>query len=258
MQFVQPLINLLSQALIQLQIYTGNLGLSILLFTLIIRTLILPLSLPTFASQKKMRAMQPELNNLKKKHKGDNKALQTAQLELYKKYNVNPLAGCLPQLLQFAVLFLLYRVLINFLSQGHINGVAVNAHFLWLNLSKTDNTFILPILAGVTQLILTVMILPGGEVPDVVPNQTKDKKLKELNDKEEKTADMAEMMQQQMLLMPLITAFFATRFPSGLALYWVATTVYSIVQQYFLAGPGGLFTYTQRAMDFIKNRVSRR
>jgi YidC/Oxa1 family membrane protein insertase len=249
---MQQILNGFLEVLVQLQSLTGNLGLSILVFTLIVRSLLLPLSLPTFKSQKKMKELQPELNKLKDKHKTDKKALQAAQLELYKKYNINPLSGCLPQLLQIAILILLYRVLVMFLGQTEIHGVHVNPHFLWLDLSKPDTSFILPVLAAFTQLILSVMILPGGEVRDIVPNQSNKKEIKDANKKEEDSAEMAAMMQKQMLfVMPLMTGFLAMRFPSGLALYWVATTVFSIGQQYFLAGAGGLVIYAKRIQQFV-------
>jgi YidC/Oxa1 family membrane protein insertase len=245
---MQLIINGFLEVLVQLHKLTGNLGLSILLFTFIVRSLLVPLSLPSLKSQKKIKEMKPEIDALKQKHKGDQKAFQAAQLELYKKHNVNPLSGCLPQLLQIGILILLYRVLVTFISQTHVNGVTLNPIFMGLNLSKPDGTFVLPVLAGLTQLILSVMILPGGETPDVVPNNSKNKNIQQENKKEEDMAEMANSMQKQMLfIMPIMTGFIAIKFPSGLALYWVATTVYSIVQQYFVSGWGGLSMYWQRA-----------
>jgi YidC/Oxa1 family membrane protein insertase len=242
----------LTEVLVQLYILTGSLGWSILAFTFLVRSLLLPLSLPSMKSQKQMKELQPELEKLKIKHKNDKKALQVAQMDLYKKYNVNPLSGCLPQLLQFGILIVLYQVFIAFLKQTELNGVTINPHFFWLDLSKPDPSFILPVLAAVTQLILSVMIVPGGEVKDIVPNDSKIKKVKEENKKEEDTAAMAAAMQKQMLfIMPLMTGFLALKFASGLVLYWTATTVFGIVQQYFLSGPGGLTEYTQKAIRFI-------
>jgi YidC/Oxa1 family membrane protein insertase len=240
--------------LIQLYSVIGDLGWTIIAFTLIMRSLLLPLTLPSIKAQKQMKKLQPELAELKKKHKGDKPAFQAAQMELYKKYNVNPLAGCLPQLAQIGVLILLYHALTSFLSQTVINGVEVNPNFLWLNLGLPDPKFIIPVLAAGTQLILSLMIAPGAEVKDVVPNQSSKKKVQVENKKEEDVAEMAATMQQQMLfIMPLMTGFFAARFPSGLGLYWVATTVFSIVQQYFLSGPGGLVTYVARFKQrFVK------
>ncbi|MBW7955111.1 membrane protein insertase YidC [Patescibacteria group bacterium] len=251
--------NLINQVLleflVQLHQITGGLGLAILAFTAIVRLLLVPLSLPGMKSQKKMREIQPELKKLKDIHGKDKQALQVAQMELYKKHNINPLSGCLPQIVQIVLLIVLYHVLSVFVGTNEVNGVTLNPDFLWLNLTQPDSLFILPVLAGLTQLILSLMILPGGETPDVIPNDAKTKKLKEENKKEEDAAEMAAAMQKQMLfIMPVMTAFIAIRFPSGLALYWVASTVFSIVQQYFTTGWGGVTLYAKRAAAFVQRK----
>lgn len=221
---------------------TGSFGLAILLFTVLMRTILLPLSLPTLQSQKKMRDLAPEIEKLKKKHGKDQKALQLAQMELYKQHNVNPLAGCIPYILQLVVIFALYSVLQHFVSVSLANGLHVNTLFFGIDLAKPDTTYILPVLAGVSQLILSLMILPGAERHDLIPEDVKGKKLKELNKEENNTQEMAQTMQKQMVfMMPIVTGWLALRFPAGLALYWVATTVYSIAQQWAVSGPGGLF-----------------
>lgn len=234
---------------------TGNLGLAIIVLTLIIRLILVPLTLPSLKARKKITEIQPEVDKLKKKHKNDKQALQKAQLELYQKYNVNPLSGCLPQIVQLAVLIFLYRALISFLGQDVVHGTTINASFLWLDLSKPDGKYILPIVAGVSQFLLSLMISPGAEVRDIVPNKSKNKKVQQENKAEENTAGMAANMQQQMLfLMPIMTVFIAARFPSGLAVYWVITTLFSLVQQYFVSGWGGLRSYFLRAKLYLNNK----
>lgn len=240
------------QILFQLYVVTGNLGLAIIGLTLLIRLLLIPFSVGPLRSAKKMQEIKPELDKLKKKHK-DKAELQKAQMELYKKYNINPFAGCLPYLVQIALLILLYRVLITFIGQTEMNGVGINPSFLWLDLRQPDQFHILPILAGATQLLLSLMIMPATETPDVVPNDSKNKKVQEANEKEEDVAEMAATMQKQMIfMMPLMTGFIAWRFSSGLALYWVVTTLFSIIQQYYVSGWGGLFVYTRRALSYVQ------
>ena len=230
-------------------------GYALLLFTLIVRSILFPITLRSLRAANEMKKVQPEMKALQKKHKDDKVALQKAQTELYKKYNINPLAGCLPQLLQIGVLILLYRILVNFLAHPEINGVAINMSFWGLQLNKPDTSYILPILSGATQLILSLMIAPGAEQPDSVPNASKKKKIIEENKKEEDFAEMAQSMQQQMLfVLPVMTGFIAVRFPSGLALYWVATTLFSIAEQCYVSGWGGLSLYTKRAIDFLKSK----
>ena len=197
--------------------------------------------------------LKPDLDKLKAKFKNDKAGLQQAQLDLYKKYNINPLAGCLPQLAQFGVLIILYQTLLHFLKQPIFNGIPLNFAFGWFDLSQPDKLYILPILAAVSQLVLSLMLAPATEVKDLVPNQSKKPKIQAANKQEENTADMAATMQQQMLfMMPIMTGIFAINFPSGLALYWVATTVFSIVQQYFVSGLGGISTYYQRIKLLLK------
>lgn len=238
---------------------TGNLGLAIIVFTVVIRAILVPLSLPSMKARNKMQELQPELDKLKTKHGKDKKALQQAQMELYQKYNINPLAGCLPQLVQIGLLIFLYRAFVEFLGQSQINGVSIDPGFGWFNLTQPDTTYVLPIIAGVTQLFLALMILPGGEVRDIVPNNAKNKKIQQENKKEEDVAEMAASMQKQMIfIMPVMTVFFAMRFPSGLALYWVMTTVFSMVQQYFVSGLGGLKTYGQRALLLISSKNNKK
>jgi len=149
----------------------------------------------------------------------------------------------------------LYRVLINFLRETSINGLTVDPHFFWLDLSVPDSKFILPVVAALSQFVLSLMISPGAETRDVIPNNSKSKKIKKENVKEEKTADMAQSMQQQMMfIMPIMTGFIALRFPSGLALYWVATTIFSIGQQMHVSGLGGLKIYYKRALAFVTKK----
>lgn len=246
--FAQLFVSLLTQ----LYGVVGDLGLTIIIFTLIMRFVLLPLTLPSIKAQKKMQDLKPEIDKLKKQHGTDKKAMQMAQLELYKKYNINPLSGCIPQIIQLVVLILLYQALYAFIGQDSINGAAVDTQFLWLNLSQPDPRYIVPVLAGLTQMVLSLMIAPGAEVKDIVPNKSKVKAVKDANKKEEDVAEMAATMQQQMLyIMPVMTAFIALSFPSGLGLYWIVTTIFSIGQQYAISGPGGLTTYWGRAKNFL-------
>jgi YidC/Oxa1 family membrane protein insertase len=243
-------------SLVQLYTVTGSLGWAIIGFTIIIRSLLIPLTIPSMRAQQKMQLLKPELDKLKQKHKNNKQELQKAQMELYQRHNLNPLAGCIPQLVQIGLLIVLYHVLINFLKQTEIQGVSINPSFLWLNLSLPDQKYLLPVLAGVTQFILSLMIAPGGETADIIPNNSKNKKIQEKNKQEDNIADMAASMQQQMIfMMPVMTGFIALNFPSGLSLYWIVTTVFSIAQQWAFSGPGGLVTYTKRAMSFIKQKV---
>lgn len=213
----------------------GNLGLAIIALTLFIRSILIPVTLPSLRSAKKMQALKPLLDKLKKKHKNDKKKLQQAQMALYKKNNINPAAGCLPQIAQIIVLISLYKVLMNFIDQDLINGAALNLKFLWLDLSQPDPTYVLPVLAGLFQLVFS-LVMQSGLKTEVRAPKNKAKK-----QKEEDGLEMAQSMQKQMLYtMPLMTTIIALKFPSGLALYWTISTVFSLVQQLIVSGLGGL------------------
>lgn len=219
---------------------TGNLGLAIIMMTIVIRLVLIPFTLPSMKMQVKMRDLQPEINKLKVKYKDDKAGLQQAQMALFKEHRVNPASGCLPMIVQFGVLIILYRVLTDYLKTG-IDGISTQ--FLWLDLTKPDPYYILPIIAGVTQLILSLMILPAADtsaervLAASTPGKADDKKSDDMS------AMAATMQKQMVFMMPVMTVIISLRFPSGLTLYWITTTVFSIIQQYYVSGWGGLTTY---------------
>ena len=230
----QPILN----SLLWLYQVTGhNLGFAIIVLTLVVRGILIPFTLPQLRSAKKMAALKPELDALKKKHGHDAKLFQQKQIEFYKTHNVNPAAGCLPFIAQFIVLIALYQVFMKTLGG---DGVAeINSAFLFWDLKSKDTTYILPVLAGVLQFVMSLTILPAIEnEPEKRPGTVEDKK---------DVADMATTMQQQMVfMMPIMTVIFSIQFPSGLALYWVITTAFSLVQQLMVSGPGALLFYAKK------------
>src|SRR5690606_39076430 len=95
-------------------IWTGNYGVSIIILTLLIRALLLPIQFKSLRSAARMRELQPKLKELQEKYKNNPEELQKRMMALYKQYDINPLSGCLPMLIQLPIIFGLYRVLINF------------------------------------------------------------------------------------------------------------------------------------------------
>jgi len=230
----QPILN----SLLWLYQITGhNLGFAIILLTLVIRGILIPFTLPQLKSAKKMALLKPELDALKKKHGADKKLFQQKQMEFYKTHNVNPAAGCLPFIAQFVVLIALYQVFMKTLGGDGMGEI--NSSFLLWDLRAKDTTYILPILAGLLQFIMSLTILPAVEnEPEKRPG-TKEQK--------QDVADMATSMQQQMVfMMPIMTVIFSIQFPSGLALYWVITTAFSLVQQLIVSGAGALLVYAKK------------
>lgn len=224
-------------------LFGGNLGFSIIAITLITKLILLPLVIPSLKSAKKMQDLKPEIDRLKAKHT-DKAAFQQAQVALYKEKGINPAAGCLPQIIQIIILISLYQVFMFFLGQQSVDGTTLNPYFLYLDLTKPDRSYVMPVLAGVSQLIFSLMMQSG------VVSEVKNPKKKDEKKKEENSLEMASSMQQQMVyMMPLMTVIISLNFPSGLVLYWVVSTVFSLVQQYFFSGWGGLIP----ALNKVRN-----
>ncbi|MCA9372577.1 membrane protein insertase YidC [Candidatus Woesebacteria bacterium] len=204
---------------------TGSLGGGIIIFTVALRMLLFPLTLSSLKAAGKMRLLQPELKKIQKKFKDSPKELQQAQMALYQENKINPLAGCLPQILQLVLLIILYRGLLHFFGLEQVAGITINPHFLWLNLSQADPYYVLPILAGLSQFGLSWLMMGTAKKSEPKKEEKKDPA---------EGSDMASMMQKQMLyIMPIFSAFIALRLPSGLVLYWVISTAVSAVQQLY-------------------------
>lgn len=231
--------NLVLQALLQLHALVGNLGVAIILFTLIFRLVTYFFTRKSLRSMEKMRSIQGELRAIQQKYKGDPLAMQREQTKLYQKHNINPLAGCLPQLLQIFMLFVFYQAILKLLKIENLTGV----NFLWLNLTQIDQYHLIPILAVLTQLFLSLMVAPAVKAADksCELQGLKGKKLQEAKKDQDDTLAMAASMQKQMIfMMPFLSGFIAWNLPSGIGLYWIISTLFSIAQQHHLSGWGGV------------------
>jgi YidC/Oxa1 family membrane protein insertase len=215
------------------QIVGENLGYAVILLTLVIRIILIPLTLPSLKSAKKMQEIKPEIDAIKKRYAKDPQQLQKEQLALYKKYGINPATGCLPILLQLPILIFLYNVLTNVFKNESINQT-----FLYFNLSEPDKYFILPILAAVSQFVLSFMMSPEPSKKKVVSTEKK----------EEDFADSLTnaLQTQNLYVMPLLWFFMLLKLPSGIGIYWVFSTIFSLVQQWIFMGPGRLKTIFNR------------
>ncbi|OGV91243.1 hypothetical protein A2783_01645 [Microgenomates group bacterium RIFCSPHIGHO2_01_FULL_45_11] len=231
-----------------------NLGLAIIALTLLIRFLLIPFTLPSLKVVNKLKDLKPQLDELKRQFGNDKARFQQEQMKLYQEHKINPVSGCLPQIATLVVFYALYRVFIDFLKNGTGVGQGIGLNFLWFNLANPDTLYILPALAGLSQLILSLMVLPGADttaertLASKTPSKADDKKAEDMT-------DMATTMQQQMVfIFPVMIFFAALKFPSGLAVYWVITTVFSVVQQYFISGLGGLVPQLQKVTKFFRQR----
>lgn len=196
-----------------------SVGWAIIILTVIVRLLLLPSSLKATVAQKRLLALQPKLEEIKQKYKDDKTAQTRAIMAFYKENKINPLGSCLPLLIQFPILIILYYVFIHGLDTSRFDllyswmphPAYMNAKFLGIDLAKPDR-WILPIAAGVFQFVQAKQMTPA-----------------------KKTSDMQGALQSQMLyLMPVFTILIATKLPAALPLYWIVTTLFAIFQQWIV------------------------
>jgi YidC/Oxa1 family membrane protein insertase len=177
----------------------GNWGWSIIIVTALIKLIFFPLSQASGRSMAKMRAVAPRMKQIQESYKDDREKLGRAMMELYKREKINPLAGCLPMVVQIPVFISFYWVLLESVEMRQA------PFMLWINdLSSRDPYFVLPLLMGGAMFGQFKLNPPP---PD--PMQAK-------------------LMQ----FMPLVMTGMMAWFPSGLVLYWLTNTVLSIVQQW--------------------------
>ena len=213
----------------------SDIGLAIILLTLLIKAVFWPLSQKAIKSQKALQDLQPQIKALQEKYK-DNKEEQARQLmALYKNNKVNPFSGCLPLIIQLPILIALYQVFLKGLHDGSLGmlysfmnnpGVINPVSFGWIDLSQANR--ILAILAGLTQFWQAKMILPKKKLAGAP-----------------KSSDeyMAQAISKQTLyFLPVLTIIISWKLPAGLALYWLVTTLFTIIQQYAIMRPKKSFT----------------
>lgn len=187
---------------------SGNYGVAIILLTVAVKILLLPFNVSQIKTSAKMQQVGPKIKELQKKYKSDPQRLNQETMALYKQYGVNPVAGCLPMLLQLPILIALFKAL-----QSPIYNET--PMFLGLNLTYPNAEFgalalgaaywVLPTLAAVTTYLQTLVTMPPSDDPS-----------------------------QKLMLyfMPLMIGWFSLQFSSGLALYWVVSNIVSIIQGY--------------------------
>lgn len=189
--------------------FGGNHAIGIILFTIIIRVLLLPLMHYQTKQMRRTQEIQPKLRELQEKYSSRDpetqRRLQEEQQKLYEEYNVNPMAGCLPLLIQMPILMALWQ------AMARVESLT-NGHFLWMDLSKPDPYFILPILAAVFTYLtskLTSMSQIESNVTTTVMN----------------------------IFMPVMIFFMGMNLASGLSLYWVVSNAFQVGQTLLLNNP---------------------
>jgi len=232
----------------------GPLGFAIILLTISIRLILYPLMHVQLKSAKKMTDLKPHLDAINVKHKDNKQAKQQAQLALYKEHGINPMAGCLPTLVQFPILIALYNVFYQLLGSTNVSAFitdinkilyfpflhVTNINFLFFGVNlgikpgqwQTHGWWLLsiPLLTALLQWYQTKLMLPQTQKAE---NKKQKTEIQTTDDKKtpENKDDMGDIQKQMAMITPVMFGFFAFQFPLGLSLYWNIFGLFGIIQQ---------------------------
>ncbi|MBV8369363.1 MAG: membrane protein insertase YidC [Candidatus Eremiobacteraeota bacterium] len=223
--FFDPLVHALGQVLTFIHLVIPSYGWALIALALLVRIVLWPLSDMQFRSMAEMQKVQPLIKQLQAKHKNDPQAQNAAIMALYKEHKVNPLAGCVPMLIQFPILIGLYWAI-----QGQINSFK-GEHWLWIGSALSEkfphvfaSSLAVPdvflLLLYVVSMYFTVRY---GSPPSTDPQQAQTQKI------------MA-------VVSPAMIAFFGFKYQwaSALYIYWLASNVFTVAQQYLMFRRYGL------------------
>ncbi len=201
---------------------TGNFGVAIILFTILIRLLLFPIAQKSFRNLKKMRDLQPELKRIQAMYSHNRQQMNIEMAMLYRKKQINPLSGCLPLVLQIPIFFALYKSILISVDIRH-------APFVWWikDLSAPDTTSIFNLFGLLP--FTPYSWLPTISVMAIILGFTM-----HLQQKMQPTPGMDRAQQKIMKLLPLIMILVFSGFPSGLLLYWSVNNILSVIQQKFV------------------------
>ncbi len=219
----QPVTNIL---IVMSHYLANSFGLAIIALTVIVNVLMLPFTLKQMRASKAMQDLQPKLAEIKKKYEKDREKLAKEQMNLYKESGMSPVGCLLPMLIQMPIWIALYQAIMlslavapegllnlsRYLYSWHIvySIVPLSNGFLWLDLSAPDP--FLAVLVGITMWVQQKMA----------------------------TTNVSQQSQLTLWMMPIMFGFLAFSFPSGLSLFWVASSLVRIIMQYYVTGWGGL------------------
>jgi YidC/Oxa1 family membrane protein insertase len=180
-----------------------NYGLAIILITILIKLVMFPLTNRQMKSMQGMKMIQPKIKAIQERYQHDKEKMNQKIMETYKEYDVHPLGGCLPLLLQLPIFFAFYQALL-----GMAYSVPEHARFLWIpNIGQPDPYYVIAVVAGLTTFLQQRQVM----------------------------VDAKDGMQRNMLyFMPAMMGFIALTLPAGLPLYWIIFNILGILQQYWL------------------------
>jgi YidC/Oxa1 family membrane protein insertase len=256
-----PLFQIFFILLVVLDKVTGNIAIAIILMTIIIRIVLIPIFRRQTVSTKRTQMLAPEVKEIQRRFKGDRLKQQEAQRQLYAERGINPASGCLPAILQIFLLIPMYQVfsqgLTNFNPQpmldifgvrlidlgcdavaqvnaaGHVLNPCLNPVAFGVDWGRPEviigtagsmlsGLSLLAVISSLFQLVQSRMTLPLHD-----PAMADDPQYK--------------VQRQMAYIFPFISLIYGSFLPAGLFLYWITSTIFSIIQQYLIIGWGGMF-----------------
>lgn len=207
-----------------------DLGLAIILLTIIIRLILLIPSQRAIVSQRKMQELQPKLEHIKKKYAGNQERIAQETMNLWKQNKVNPFGSCLPIIIQFPVLIALFYVIQNGLNPDNtyllyspfknFDFTNIHTHFLGILELTRVNTFVLPLIVGGLQFLQLKLAMLKKKKPEAAGGSP-----------ENRASEMEQANKMMVYMMPVMIAVFTASVPAGVGLYWGVSTVFAIGQQ---------------------------
>lgn len=223
-------------------LFGSNMGVAIISLSTLIKIVTIPFTNGSLKAIQKQRELMPHIEELKKKFGHNKEKLAAEQLKLYKDAGINPASGCLTQILPILVTIALFSVISGvfgthansieklnsklYFENLKISGNAVlNSKFLYMDLSKPDHFFILPVLSAILQFLTSKLMMPKVDKAEKLAKKT-----------DGKTDDVMYNMQEQMLYTaPIIFLVVGVKLPSGVVLNILVTTLFSFLQQWYIS-----------------------
>lgn len=216
-----------------------NLGIAIILLTILLRLILFIPSQRGLESQRKLQDLQPRIKKLQEKHKNDQQKIASETFALYKKYKVNPFGSCLPLVIQLPILIGLFYVIQTGLNPDNVHLLyaplqnfdlsLIDSNFFGLLNLQMREIFVLPLIVAALQFLQMKLALAKNKKPE----QEKSKKL-EKKGALKPGAEMQKASEMMVYILPAMIALFTASVPSGVGLYWGTSTTFGILQQLYV------------------------
>jgi YidC/Oxa1 family membrane protein insertase len=217
-----------------------NLGIAIILLTILLRLILFLPSQKGLESQRKLQDLQPRIKKLQEKYKNDQQKLASETFALYKEYKVNPFGSCLPLVIQLPILIGLFYVIQTGLNPDNIHLLyaplqgfdlsLIDSNFFGLLDLQQREIFVLPLIVAALQFGQMKLALAKKTKQ---PEPKKEKKL-DKKGKPQAGAEMQKASEMMVYVLPVMIALFTASVPSGVGLYWGTSTIFGILQQVYV------------------------